>query len=167
MSYPNRSIEGASRATAVQRRNRRRFQNLRQMVPPERLASEPLASGGVGGADPPSGDGEPPLERCALALARVAATAVLVSDSPDAEDVLRVVLGMTSRQLRDFVSEHGIPHGRRHERGKHIYVRVADVVAAFGLPNDGPAPASSPQPEPSWDEATVIELAARPKGGAS
>jgi hypothetical protein len=94
--------------------------------------------------------------------------AVLVSDSPDAEDVLLSVLGMTSRQLREFVLEHGVPHGRRNARGKHLYCRVVDVVAAFGLPGDRPATTSSPQPEqPVWDEDAAALEAAKPRAPRS
>jgi hypothetical protein len=58
----------------------------------------------------------------------VSVVTVLVSDSPEASDVLASVFGLSSVQLRDLVQERGIRHGKWNG---NIYVRVDDVRNAL------------------------------------
>ncbi len=69
-------------------------------------------------------------------------------------DVLAAALSITPRQLRELVELHHIPHRRRHEGARHIYVRVDDVLAALDLA----APATT-APEP-WTESEPVVRAA-------
>lgn len=84
---------------------------------------------------------------------------VVVTDAPAMAEVLAAAVGLTPRQLRDLVDERGVPHGRRRPGARNIFVRVDDVLRALGL-DDVSALASSPH-APTWNEAEIVELAAR------
>jgi len=110
----------------------------------------------AGAATKPSDDGPPPAgpepprrraERRPTAEGAKAPTAapLLVSDA-NAE----AVVGLSGRQLRRLIKEHGLPVLRV---GRRTLVRASDLLALF-------AGAPPPAPEP-WDESAVIASAAR------
>jgi hypothetical protein len=82
------------------------------------------------------------------------AAPVVVTDAPDMAGVLAVVVGLTPRQLRDLVRKRKIRHSVYK---RHLFVRVADVLAALGLGLTG---VEGPAAE-EWDEGVVVQLAAR------
>ncbi len=73
------------------------------------------------------------------------ASAVVVSDA-----TALAVVGLTARQFRTFVREHGVPYARV---GRRTLARVDHILAALDRLSGATAPA--------WSEAAVIEAAAR------
>lgn len=119
-----------------------------------RRATRPIAShrsaaasatATASGADPPP---EPPSPRAVASVAPV-----VVTDAPAMAAVLAAAVGLTPRQLRELVAERGIRHARP---GRHVYVRVDDLLAALGLSG---APSALP-PSTDLSEDDVVALAA-------
>jgi len=94
------------------------------------------------------------------AVAYGGVTPVVVSDQTSL-----AILGMDGRQFRTFIEQHTIPH-RVWKR--HVFVSLDRVLQALGLSSEPAVAPPTGEREQSWDEATVIQLAARPrKAGAS
>jgi hypothetical protein len=75
-----------------------------------------------------------------------APVAVVVSDLTSL-----AVLGLTARQFKAFLRERQVPHFRQ---GRRTLARVDRVLEALDR-------LAGAQPLPEWNEASVIELAAR------
>lgn len=79
---------------------------------------------------------------------KVTAAPILVSDA-----TALAVVGLTPRQFRAFVAEHGLPLVRV---GRRRLVRADALLEAFDRLSG-----ASPRPAPVWDEATIVAEAAR------
>jgi hypothetical protein len=82
---------------------------------------------------------------------------VLVSDATSF-----AIVGLTPRQFRAFVREHGVPHAKI---GRRTVVRLDRLLEV----HDRLSGAEPRRPSAAWDEDTIVAMAARPRArrGAS
>ena len=80
-----------------------------------------------------------------------AASPVVVSDATSL-----AVVGLTPRQFRAFVREHRIPHAKI---GRRTLVRIDRLLETI----DRLSGAEPRETAVTWDEAAIVEMAARPR----
>jgi hypothetical protein len=144
------AASGASARTRVRAPRRRARRAGRRVTRAVRGAPAPAPPPPPSPPPRPSGDEPPKALGVRTAVGMGAIPVVLVSDATALPAV-----GLSPRQFKTFVREHAVPHAKV---GRRTVARLDRILEAI----DRLSGVAEPRRPASWDEAAIVEMAARP-----